>query len=198
MATRATYSVKERDYDETRQAVFYCHWDGYPAGAAVRFSNMVAAMTQPDDDGERLEPIKDRRGGYGFAFIRGNDDAEPTKSHEWHADTEYRYELDATQNPPRITVSERCGEWKFPHWRIIFSGSLSLFVAKYRNAEWGTALIVEKADREYFHLATRDNARRIARLFIKQARRFAPDNPNRKGYAERGLAWRKALQSSPV
>jgi hypothetical protein len=97
MATRATYQI-----DGT---TFYCHWDGYPTGAAHRFANAVAAMTQPAKDG-RLEPIADKRGGFAFAFIRGNDDAEPTKSHDAHGDTEWRYTVKSMPNGAlQITVA---------------------------------------------------------------------------------------------
>lgn len=83
MATRATYQIN--------RTTFYCHWDGYPTGAAQRFANMVKALTVPETGDRKFDAIEDRRGGFEFAFIRGNLDAEPTKTHDSHGDTEYRY-----------------------------------------------------------------------------------------------------------
>lgn len=83
MATRATYQIGD--------STFYCHWDGYPRGAAVRFINMINAKVSFDE--KSITGIKEVRGGYPFAFIRGNLDAEPTDSHDAHGDTEYRYTL---------------------------------------------------------------------------------------------------------
>lgn len=86
MATRATYSVGN--------TVFYCHYDGYPTGAAERFVNMVKHHVRADYRPDRY-PMDELKGGLAFAFVRGNDDAEPAydNSHEGHGDTEWRYML---------------------------------------------------------------------------------------------------------
>jgi hypothetical protein len=86
MATRATYQIDKTTY--------YCHWDGYPVGAAHRFANMVAAKTVAADPERRpVDSKEERRGGMSFAFIRGNMDAEPTEDRDTHGDTEYHYQL---------------------------------------------------------------------------------------------------------
>lgn len=71
MSTRATYGFPDDG------VTIYKHHDGYPKGAATHFYNAW------------------RNAGRGMAagFLRGNDDAELTKSHEYHGDTEYRYEV---------------------------------------------------------------------------------------------------------
>ena len=104
MATRATYEIDG--------ITFYCHYDGYPAGAMDRLSNMVAADTG--------------RGGLPFAFIRGNFDAEPTDGHDRHGDTEFRYLIyknhGAAYDKPQdfLTIYARC--WTADRWQVLFSG----------------------------------------------------------------------------
>ena len=87
MATRATYKILD--------TVFYCHWDGYRAGAAMRFSNMIRQMTGAHPDPNSYKAFIDTRGDADFAFIRGNNDAEPAWQgcHEGHGDTEFRYDV---------------------------------------------------------------------------------------------------------
>lgn len=98
MATRATYEICG--------TTFYCHWDGYPTGAAQRFAAMVKAMIVADES--EIDGIERRNGGYAFAFIRGVMDAESTEGHEAHGDTEYRYTLDRDdQDGMMIRVEER-------------------------------------------------------------------------------------------
>jgi hypothetical protein len=106
MATRATYEIEGK--------TFYCHWDGYPAGAMDRLSNMVAADTG--------------RGGLPFAFIRGNFDAEPADSHDHHGDTEFRYLVyknhGAAHDKPHdfLTIYARC--WTADRWQVLYGGFL--------------------------------------------------------------------------
>lgn len=73
MSTRATYQFKRKHY---RDATIYIHHDGYPEGAA---HYLLLALEQANG---YLSPE---------AFLRGNDRAEITDSHEAHGDTEYRY-----------------------------------------------------------------------------------------------------------
>lgn len=102
MATRATYQI-----DGT---VFYCHWDGYPTGAAQRFAKMIGALTVPlaDDDERRgIDSMQDRRGGMAYAFIRGNMDAEPTGSHDEHGDTDFQYALTINEKSGKALIEVR-------------------------------------------------------------------------------------------
>lgn len=105
MATRATYQINGM--------TFYCHWDGYPTGAAQRFANMIAALTVAEEgDRKTIDAIEQRRGGFEYAFIRGNMDAEPTPSHDEHGDTEFRYNLRASNDGAWIEVQSVSHEWK--------------------------------------------------------------------------------------
>lgn len=123
MATRATYQIN--------RTTFYCHWDGYPTGAAQRFANMVKALTVPETGDRKFDPIEDRRGGMEFAFIRGNLDAEPTKNHEYHGDTEYRYTLTEQADGSASIVVDEVNQERTPDNRPfhrIFAGDLALWL----------------------------------------------------------------------
>ena len=78
MSTRATYHFTATEHHQA--ITFYIHHDGYPAGAAHYFASMLA--------------LDNERGGWPCMFLRANDGAEITASHEAHGDTEYRYTLD--------------------------------------------------------------------------------------------------------
>lgn len=73
MSTRATYKLPTMNEG---YVTVYIHYDGYPAGAAEYFSNMLAA-----DRGINAE-----------TFIRVNERAELTREN-YHGDTDYRYEV---------------------------------------------------------------------------------------------------------
>ena len=73
MSTRATYSFENERTGVTNTV--YIHHDGYPKGAA---QYMYDAIKQGSAD-------------FFFAFIRANERAEATESHDAHSDTEWRY-----------------------------------------------------------------------------------------------------------
>jgi len=108
MATRATYKIDG--------VHFYIHYDGYEEGAAKYFWNMHCST----DSG---------RGGNAEAFLRGNDLAEFTKSHNAHGDTEYRYDLKGET----LTVRKRTGDWSSVEGKfdVVWSGFWWEFVNKY-------------------------------------------------------------------
>lgn len=136
MATRATYQINA--------TCFYCHWDGYPAGAAQRFAKMIEAMTQAQDDPERMsiEAIQDRRGGFEYAFIRGVMDAEPTgdrytPGREAHGDTEHHYELRSAPEGS-ATIDQYDSPFDMHNapsrWRFMGSMDLADWIMKHRAA----------------------------------------------------------------
>lgn len=128
MATRATYQINS--------TCFYCHWDGYPTGAAHRFAMMVAALTVAEADSYRL--MEDRRGGFEYAFIRGVLDAEPTDGHDAHGDTEYRYTLKATEGESSMIHVQERGDGDFRRgfaWRTLFRGELVDWLNEMRAQE---------------------------------------------------------------
>lgn len=119
MATRATYEIN--------RTTFYCHWDGYPTGAAQRFANMVAQLTVANKSDSRLDAIEDRRGGLEFAFIRGNMDAEPTNSRDGHGDTEWHYKVEANKIG-EISIKVETRTWSDDNrdrWRLNYCGDLA-------------------------------------------------------------------------
>lgn len=133
MSTRATYSFPpkpEGRYKLPGSMTFYAHYDGYPTGAAQRFANMIAQLTVPETDADReYRVIEDRRGGFVFAFIRGNMDVESTEGHEAHGDTEYRYTLAADpKGAAGIQVEHRSVSDDQRRWRLIYSGDLAEWI----------------------------------------------------------------------
>ena len=91
MSTRATYEFNSNGVSN----FVYIHHDGYMSGAANYFRKMMNSV------GEGIT--------YYNAFIESNVDCvHLAQSHEDHADTEYRYVLDATG---WLTVYECQDEW---------------------------------------------------------------------------------------
>ena len=80
MSTRATYGFSS---SENPDITLYIHHDGYPEGAAIYVCNALE------------ERSYNKRQDYLTAesFIRANNRAEITRSHERHGDTEYRYDF---------------------------------------------------------------------------------------------------------
>lgn len=115
MSTRATYQF----YGQwSANTTVYIHYDGYPEGAAIYFWNMYN--------------VENKRGGYATQFIRANDNAEITTSHEGHADTEYRYTVDKdgllkAEKP----VYDK--DYNLIEWEIFFVGHFTEFINKYAN-----------------------------------------------------------------
>ena len=117
MSTRATYCFFTNDSQNEIRARHFCyiHYDGYPAGAAAYFYDTL------------MNPSK---GNFATQFIRANQHAELTRSHDQHGDTEYQYDVtgsgaNATIHAYRLTDD--------PHsisGRVhIFSGELHAFIA---------------------------------------------------------------------
>ena len=103
MSTRATYKING--------IYFYIHYDGYPDGAAVYFHNALL--------------YQHKRGGLAAQFIRANDLAEFTESHEVHGDTEFRYDL---QGENLTVYSNHWTETDGDCWSCSFSGSVYAFI----------------------------------------------------------------------
>ena len=107
MATRATYKF-ESNYGVT--AVIYNHWDGYPEGAA-----------------EHLDGVRTAED-----FIRKNENSEITRSHEFHSDTEYRYDITAVKAEVAISASKRYG-FGVEKWEQFFDGTLEEFLDQFKG-----------------------------------------------------------------
>lgn len=220
MATRATYQINK--------TTFYCHWDGYPTGAAQRFANMVKALTVVDEE-RNYDPIQDRRGGFEFAFIRGNLDAEPTECHQAHGDTEYRYTLTVEGGGfAKIKVEKGyyggsrtfkaiwlgdLAEW-LNKQRFEFEADLRSYKGKgcgYNGDPVADALdaipvivrAIETRDpgwgKSAFAIyATKAEAEKIATRMQAASDQFQSDNPNKEHYARKADTWRRALEPETV
>jgi hypothetical protein len=184
MSTRATYEIG----GET----FYIHYDGYPAGAAGYFANMIEAMTVPAKSGG-IEAIESRRGGARFAFIRGNMLAEPTESHDAHGDTEYRWRLEHVEGRGFVIQAQtRTGfdGYKWSAW------SAPRPLAEFINAHYpGLIVEIEAPDRYWKHTltATLEHALGIAEAHRRRAAGYADGNPNKAPALEHAAAWERAI-----
>jgi uncharacterized protein YdaT len=123
MSTRATYRI----FQDGASATYYIHHDGYPEGAAQYFK---AA-------GEWVDA---RSNQFIDAFLRANDRAEHTESHEVHGDTEYRYDVIADAKlcgakgwmDACLIAKERTGNWtEKPTWKEFYNGTVGDFIAQY-------------------------------------------------------------------
>lgn len=117
MSTRATYQFAGERTPGLNHSfptvTVYIHHDGYPEGAACYFWNMhhVASYDRA--------PL--------VCFIRANERAELTESHEAHGDTEYRYTLRGTF----LTASHRRLSDDSRAFVGFFAGELVEFINKY-------------------------------------------------------------------
>lgn len=210
MATRATYQIDGM--------TFYCHWDGYPAGAAMRFVKAIAALTFANE-GKGIEIYGEARGGLPFAFIRGNQDAEPTGSHADHGDTEWRYTVTSNQDPgkPQFTIKVQARNLNNGLWSTVIDGEdlaswcnemreswvHQVNLAKTKRGEqpvpreellegW-EPLVTAKLDDGYGWkremIATAANAKALAEAAAKQAMGYQETNPNRAGYQRKAEQW---------
>lgn len=126
MSTRATYHFKnEAGYeadDGSKDVTIYVHQDGYPSGAAFNFLNMLDAESSIHS-------------GLGTRFIRGNQRAEITESHEAHIDTRYRYTISQDGD---LIVSERKHNpegrgFEDDFWEEFYVGTLKDFIIQHAD-----------------------------------------------------------------
>lgn len=115
MATRATYNFHNTQL--TNSATVYIHQDGYPEGAACYIAGAI-----------------DNKGGITVErFIRVNEDAEVTSSHEAHGDTNYRYDFHrAGEMSVMKHTIELVGDSYQENWSLIFDGTITDFIGEYR------------------------------------------------------------------
>lgn len=119
MGTRATYRFAPGIGENRRHepiTTIYIHWDGYPEGAAAYFYAML---------------VNPSKGNMATQFIRANEQAELTLSHDIHGDTEYRYDL--TGHGPCAEL--KCSARTFStdpgkEWVVKYVGPLHEFIAK--------------------------------------------------------------------
>lgn len=108
MSTRATYCFDCKGYKTT----VYIHHDGYPEGAAAYFYNTL---------------IKSSKGNFATQFIRANEGAELTRSHDQHGDTDFQYNIKGSGPEAEITAYQLTGDEK----AFVFSGTIFEFIHRY-------------------------------------------------------------------
>jgi hypothetical protein len=124
MSTRATYQFKPED-KWYPTLTLYIHHDGYQEGAAG-YAHEVAKYTGPS------------KGGIAERWIRAlPGDAEITRDHNAHADTEYRYTF--TENGTQVKVQGCVYKKDEKSWKTLYTGP---------TAEWiNDQLKLEGTDR---------------------------------------------------
>lgn len=116
MGTRATYNIKSEDGLNT---FIYQHWDNYPTGASLSLYKALNFNLGVNRYGQDVPYILAEN------FIRANTDARLTESHEIHADTEYRYNL----NKNHLTAW-RLSDYGTDKWEKFYSGDLDEFISQ--------------------------------------------------------------------
>ncbi len=111
MSTRATYLLPATSYSN-QLICFYIHHDGYLIGAARYFYNM--------------QQCKNKRGWLAGRFFRANSNAEFTKDHEEHSDTDFRYAI----NHQDVLTAWQKDSLK-NEWQVVYEGPWYQFVNTY-------------------------------------------------------------------
>lgn len=182
MSTRATYTIDGQH--------FYIHHDGYKAGAASYFSNMIDAMNPHNPKGIDYIDAYAGRGGAPFAFIRGNGMAEPISSPHDHDDTEFDYVITTTSDGS-MHLEAKQRPWDGGAWKVIFSGSLTDFINE--NPE------IHK--RHYVYASSPysksrpmsvEQCEEAATWCLRKAETFEKSNPNHQDYIDRANAYNEA------
>lgn len=119
MSTRATYQIEF--------TTIYIHHDGYPDGAAMYFRNAFQQRLVQDDRAPNATFADD--------FIRANDRAELTPSHDSHGDTEYRYTVKVTGDErfgdPDYQLTAESRSFSDNRWETFYQGSVDDFINQY-------------------------------------------------------------------
>lgn len=191
MSTRGTYQFEN--------LTFYIHHDNYLEGAARYFYRMIEASFKVNKSPDGLHPIDthNTRGGMEFAFIRGNGNAEFTKSSEEHGDTQFRYIIHMGDNG-LIHLNAQEKHWTdgdLVHWRVIYNDEISEFINQY--AETDAEKIIYGMDVDYSNkctYATLSQAHEVAMAFYSRALLFDVKNPNRASYVRHGCNWKQAIK----
>jgi hypothetical protein len=151
MSTRATYSFAKhftRTGPSHPALTLYIHHDGYPSGAAAYF------WAAHHHEGAT--------GCLTASFIRANERAELTDSHQHHGDTEYRY---SCVNGV-LTAQQRVADG----WRVFFEGPYWEFINQYPASIegftpirempglWGTRCLVSRQQAERNAKRAREHA----------------------------------------
>lgn len=131
MSTRATYLIAA-SLNPKHFVCFYIHSDNYPEGAAYNFLRMHYCEDSPDH--------------YADKFFRSNTHTEFTYSHDSHADTEYRYHLNA-QGQLTVWSLDTRNKWVKIYrglWHEFVNQQLpdkeKLYLFEIAEFEWGKTL----------------------------------------------------------
>lgn len=144
MATRATYQFNLNNDAGFAPITLYCHWDGYPGGAAEKLLHALM-------DKEGRDPIA--------SFIIGNkEQAEFVSGHDAFDDTEYRYTITGSPDDKAdllVTFDSRDGDqWK----RTDTNLPLHEFIADHYGIDLYREAVIYGPDRWHTNESITENA----------------------------------------
>jgi len=140
MSTRATYRFLHDDFRVT----MYIHCDGYPFGASQYLKKALE---------HRTSPHRGTNASLADDFIKANDRAELTKSHEFHTDRAYQYTISTTGDyrfgPFEILVkAEMVTGDRLIDTELVFRGTLQEFIDQEQANETKRVLAADANRRE--------------------------------------------------
>lgn len=125
MTTRAVYTVKDAEGDKF---AVYCHYDGYPEGAAA-FIDKAREFAFP---GARFQAMDFAAALIAANKTPGGGGVYCTKGHLAHADLDYDYVISHRHGSVNVTAYRYEWNTKQGGSRVkFFSGSLHAFVSQY-------------------------------------------------------------------
>lgn len=115
MSTRATYRFTAVKGDHVNcKTTVYIHYDGYPSGAAMYLYRALCS---------------DEKGNLATRFVKINQHAEITESHQLHGDTEYKYDIHGSDSDGFIECYAR--DFDRDMWELVFAGRISSFLCEH-------------------------------------------------------------------
>lgn len=190
MSTSAVYNFPNMS--------FYCHYDNYQSGAALRLFNMVDAMVKPNADEPQC--YSEGRGGLAFAFIRGNLDAEPCVNTK--RGVEYVYSIFEEDNIWNVRVQRSDYDGKIEYVQVMALEEFINTRIENQGKEDDVLPRVCTVNNPFGHspnhnlLVVDKDAYEIAVLMQEYSDTFKEGNPNKKSFADKSQHWMKAADVS--
>lgn len=137
MSTRATYRIKEIHPCGDVSQYFYIHYDGYPEGAAVYFTELLAnfdGLKEPSLIGQHCLSWRQGKAIIAFGMLAL---AEFTSDARDHGDTEFHYDL-CYSHEENVWFVEAWGIYRNGEessTKLLFDGEIADFIAKYTKKE---------------------------------------------------------------
>lgn len=137
MSTRATYRIKEINSFGNVSQYFYIHYDGYPEGAAVYFTQLLAnfdALKEASLIGQHCLSWRRGKAIIAFGMLAYTEFTSDARD---HGDTEFHYDLAYSHREKAwfveaLAINRHC---ETPTTEVLFDGPIADFIAKYTKKE---------------------------------------------------------------